>query len=63
MTEIEAYGSPAKVILSKQTEMGATTIFIGSRGLSLSKAIAMGSVSDPVVRMSEVPVFVSKGVL
>ena len=63
VTEIEAYGSPAKVILSKQTEMGATTIFIGSRGLSLSKTIAVGSVSDPVVRMSEVPVFVSKGVL
>uniref|UniRef100_A0A7J2THD1 Universal stress protein n=1 Tax=Archaeoglobus fulgidus TaxID=2234 RepID=A0A7J2THD1_ARCFL len=59
--EMSATGSPTKVILSKQAEMDATTIFIGSRGLSLFKSIAMGSVSDSVVRMSEVPVFVSKG--
>ncbi|MDK2795953.1 MAG: hypothetical protein PWQ22_1266 [Archaeoglobaceae archaeon] len=60
VTDIKASGSPAKVILSKQAEMKATTIFIGSRGMSLAKALIVGSVSDPVVRMSEVPVFVSK---
>lgn len=53
-------GSPAKVILQKQKELNVSTIFIGSRGLGLGKALILGSVSDPVVRMSEVPVFVCK---
>lgn len=54
-------GSPAKVILQKQNEIKASTIFIGSRGLGLGKSLILGSVSDPVVRMSEVPVFVCRG--
>ncbi|MEM0204047.1 MAG: universal stress protein [Archaeoglobaceae archaeon] len=54
-------GSPAKVILQKQKELNASTIFIGSRGLGFGKALILGSVSDPVIRMSEVPVFVCKG--
>lgn len=53
-------GSPAKMILKKQKELNASTIFVGSRGLGLGKALILGSVSDPVVRMSEVPVFVCK---
>ncbi len=58
---LKVCGSPAKVILQKQKELNASTIFIGSRGLGLGKALILGSVSDPVVRMSEVPVFVCKG--
>lgn len=61
VTEINVSGSPPKMIISKQEEMGATTIFLGSRGLSLPRSLIGGSVSDPVIRMSEVPVFVSKG--
>ncbi|MCS7130825.1 MAG: universal stress protein [Archaeoglobaceae archaeon] len=59
--DIKASGSPVKVILSKQAEMKATTVFLGSRGLSLPRSLIGGSVSDPVVRAVEVPVFVSKG--
>lgn len=54
-------GAPARMILQKQKELNASTIFIGSRGLGLGKALILGSVSDPVIRMSEVPVFVCKG--
>ncbi|MEM2726933.1 MAG: universal stress protein [Archaeoglobaceae archaeon] len=61
VTELRVSGSPAKAIISKQIETKATTIFLGSRGISLPKSLIGGSVSDPVVRMSEVPVFVSKG--
>ncbi|MEM3927730.1 MAG: universal stress protein [Archaeoglobaceae archaeon] len=58
---LKTCGSPVKVILQKQKELKASTIFIGSRGLGLGKALILGSVSDPVIRMSEVPVFVCKG--
>lgn len=61
VTELNVSGSPVKAIISKQVEMKATTIFIGSRGVSLPRSLIGGSVSDPVIRMSEVPVFVSKG--
>jgi len=60
VNDLKASGSPARVILSKQAELNATTIFIGSRGQSFPKSLLAGSVSDPVMRMSEVPVFVSK---
>ncbi|MCX7999235.1 MAG: universal stress protein, partial [Leptospiraceae bacterium] len=59
--DLKVSGSPAKVIISTQVEMKATTIFLGSRGISLPRSLVGGSVSDPVVRISEVPVFVSKG--
>ncbi|MDI9642132.1 MAG: universal stress protein [Archaeoglobales archaeon] len=59
--DVKTSGSPAKVIISKQAEMKATTVFLGSRGLSLPRSLIGGSVSDPVVRAVEVPVFVSKG--
>jgi nucleotide-binding universal stress UspA family protein len=61
VVDINASGSPVKVILSKQEELKATTIFLGSRGMSFAKSLIGGSVSDPVLRMSEVPVFISKG--
>jgi len=61
VVDISAAGSPVKVILSKQEELKATTIFLGSRGISLARSLIGGSVSDPVLRMSEVPVFISKG--
>lgn len=61
VVDISAAGSPVKVILSKQEELKATTIFLGSRGISLVRSLIGGSVSDPVLRMSEVPVFISKG--
>lgn len=58
---LKVCGSPAKMILQKQKELRASTVFIGSRGLGFGKSLILGSVSDPVVRMSEVPVFVCKG--
>ncbi len=61
VTALKASGIPSKVIISKQIEINATTIFVGSRGVSLPRSLIGGSVSDPVVRMSEVPVFISKG--
>ncbi len=61
VVDISDVGSPVKVILSKQEELKATTIFLGSRGMSFAKSLIGGSVSDPVLRMSEVPVFISKG--
>ncbi|MEM1579305.1 MAG: universal stress protein [Archaeoglobaceae archaeon] len=54
------FGSPAKTILRTQKELNASTIFIGSRGMGLAKSFILGSVSDPVIRMSSVPVFVCK---
>jgi nucleotide-binding universal stress UspA family protein len=53
-------GSPAKIILRVADEIGATTIFMGSRGLGTLKSILLGSTSDTVVRRSDVPVFVCK---
>ncbi len=53
-------GGPNKVILRKQQEIGATTIFMGSRGLSVVKSLLLGSTSDSVIRHSPVPVFVCK---
>ncbi|MET1125051.1 MAG: universal stress protein [Archaeoglobaceae archaeon] len=56
---LTARGSPARVIVEKQRELKASTIFLGSRGLGGIKAL-LGSVSDRVLRMSEVPVLVCR---
>ncbi len=55
-------GAPNKVILAKQREINATTIFMGSRGLGVVRSILLGSTSDSVVRHSPVPVFICKEV-
>ncbi len=53
-------GVPHKIILRKQEELGATTIFMGSRGVGVVRALLLGSTSDSVIRHSRVPVFVCK---
>jgi len=53
-------GVPHKVILRKQEELGATTIFMGSRGVGVVRSLLLGSTSDSVIRRSRVPVFVFK---
>lgn len=53
-------GVPHKVILRKQEELKATTIFMGSRGVGTVRSLLLGSTSDTVIRRSKVPVFVFK---
>lgn len=53
-------GTPAKVILGVAEEINATSIFIGSRGLSPLESIILGSTSDVVIRRANVPVFVCR---
>jgi len=53
-------GVPHKVILRRQEELGATTIFMGSRGVSVVRSLLLGSTSDSIIRRSPVPVFVCK---
>lgn len=53
-------GVPHKVILRKQEELGVTTIFMGSRGVSVVRSLLLGSTSDSIIRRSPVPVFVCK---
>jgi len=57
---ITASGSPAKVILRTADKIGATTIFMGSRGRGTIETILLGSTSDVVVRRSNVPVFICR---
>ncbi|MCQ4153708.1 MAG: universal stress protein [Archaeoglobales archaeon] len=60
VTDLKPRGLPAKLILEKQAETKATSIFLGSRGLGFPRSLIGGSVSDPVIRISDVPVFVTK---
>lgn len=53
-------GVPHKVIIRKVDEIGATTIFMGSRGIGVFKSLLLGSTSDSIIRHSHVPVFVCK---
>ena len=49
------YGTPHKEILRIAREEGATSIFVGSKGVSG----IFGSTTDAIVRYSNIPVFVS----
>lgn len=53
-------GSPHKVILRVSDEIGASSIFMGSRGLGAVESILLGSTSDSVIRRSKIPVFVCR---
>lgn len=51
-------GAPDEAIIRLSEDIDAGTIVIGSRGLSTLKRLAMGSVSEGVVRHAHCPVYV-----
>ncbi len=53
-------GDPVAEIIRAAKESGSKMILMGSRGRGLIKEILLGSVSEGVVRKSDVPVFVVK---
>ena len=56
-----AMGRPAEAIIDVGEEIGAGLIVLGSRGLGPLRRLAMGSVSDAVVRHAHRPVMVVRG--
>ena len=53
-------GDPADEILKNAKKMNCDSIVIGKRGLSKMEKLLMGSISDRVSKLSEVPVTVVK---
>ena len=53
-------GDPVMEIIKAAKESGSKMILMGSRGRGLIKEILLGSVSEGVVRKSDLPVFVIK---
>lgn len=53
-------GDPRDELVRKSSELGASSLIMGSRGLGTFKRAFLGSVSDYVVHHSEVPVVIVK---
>ncbi len=56
----ELAGDPAEEILKKVSKSNCDCIVIGKKGLGKIEKMIMGSVSDKVVKLSEVPVIIVK---
>jgi len=54
-------GPPPEAIVETAAEEGCSMIIVGSRGLKGLKRALLGSVSDKVLRISNVPVLIVKG--
>jgi len=53
-------GNPALTIVNYAKEIGADLIIVGSRGLSETKELFLGSVSHNIVQHADIPVLVIK---
>lgn len=60
-TEVLMHPQPARAILDRAAEVGADLIAMGTHGRSGIGRLALGSVTDKVLRAAEMPVLVVRG--